>query len=181
MELGENSDVAISGQPIPAAGPFTISIWLRRTGDSSGTQTHVFGNGAGTSHLGFRCALRESLGFRPALSGWKGSAGDINFDVQATSGPEIVLDKWFQVSYQWDGTTTAGGVKVFVNGALQASGTAKAMLPSSTTPTEHLNLGSTETSRGFVGWVGAVYAYNSVLSEAELRNNFDATRMQFGV
>lgn len=178
--LSQDADVAFSGQVVDPAGPYTITVWLWRTGDSSGSQTHVFGNGAGTGHIGFRCALREGNGFRPVLSGWKGTAGDINFDVEAQAGPEIIAGKWWQITYQWDGTTSSGGVKIFVDGALEASGTAAAALSSGAVATEDLNLWSTEAGRGFVGRIGSVLAYDRALPESEVRNNYDATRFQYG-
>ena len=180
VSLGENDDVAFIGQVVDPAGPFTVSIWMRRTGDSSGSQTHVLGNGQGTSQYGFRCALREANDYRPALSGWKGTAGDVNFDVEASAGPGVGLNVWRQLTYQWDGTTASGGVKVFTDGVLQASGTAKATLVTGTSASESLNLGSTENGRGFVGDVGTVHAYSRVLSPTEVANNFDATRTQYG-
>ncbi len=58
--------------------------------------------------------------------GSKGTAGQFNFDL--TSAGTVNDGQWHLVAVTWDGTTSAGGVTLYVDGAQVATGTALATL-----------------------------------------------------
>ena len=140
-----NTDVDIGTQVVDAAGPYTISLWIKRTGDDDGTQTHIGGTAGGTNEVGFQMRLVEGDGFVPQFSGFKGTPGDANFGVVADSG--IGVDEWYHLAFVWDGSTADGGVQILINGALSGSGRAKAALPKGTSATTNLKLGTNENQR----------------------------------
>jgi hypothetical protein len=94
---------------------------------------------------------------------------DVN--VVTTSGPSVGV--WYFATYTYDSST--GTLKFFINDTLADS---KTGLYFETTdngsPPAYLG-------RGFVGSMGQVLSYNRALSDAELLQNYEATKARYGL
>ena len=81
--------------------------------------------------------------------GSKGTAGQFNFEL---TSPGTVNDgQWHLVAVTWDGTTAAGGVTLYVDGAAVATGTALSTsatsAPATTAPARSCTSAATPTWR----------------------------------
>ena len=64
--------------------------------------------------------------FKPILQGARGISDNLNFEITGTNA--VALDTWTHLAFTWDGTTSTNAVKLYVNGAVDVSGTAVAVV-----------------------------------------------------
>jgi hypothetical protein len=98
----------------------------------------------------------------------------------------LSYDTWYYVVFTWDKANTQ--VKCYINGALDdTDSTSSASISTSTTG--WLSIGATLYNRAntgtpwsfLSGFIGVLQLYDSVLSAAEVMDNFQKTRGRFGV
>ncbi len=101
----------------------TMEAWIKTTA-TSGTLMTDGGGVATQSGMGLFLQNGDLVGI-----GSDGTAGQFNFEL---TSPTTVNDgQWHLVAVTWDGTTAAGGVTLYVDGAAVASGTALSTIGSS--------------------------------------------------
>jgi len=180
MVFSHADDGVFGGKHINACTQ-TSMCWVRRTGDSGGTQTHIWGNASATSETGFQIRADESSSFRAQYIQFKGASGDSAFDLTGSSGSELTLNTWVCVAVSWDNTTTSNAVKIYINGELHTAGTSDAGSVSETS-SKNTWIGDIDNSnRGFVGEVGYFLAYNRQLTNEEVLQNYNAHKGRFGL
>ncbi len=162
-----------AGNPVIPAGATTIAFYMKRTGDSPGTEFHILGSNNITANFGTRIHLDENNSFTPRWFMGKGTQGDLNFFTQGSTS--IGLDEWIHLAFTWDGTTSTDGVKIYVNGVLDGTGTAQE--PITNPGSDNLFIGGLESGRGHVGDLDDVAIWNRALSDSEVFDivNFDNT------
>ena len=179
MVFSHTDDGIFGGKHINACTQ-TSMCWLKRTGDSGGTQTHIWGNASGTSETGFQIRANESSSFRVQYYQFKGASGDTAFDFTGSSGSELTLNTWVCVAVSWDNTTTSNAAKIYINGELHTTGTSDAGSVSETS-SKNTWIGDIDNgSRGLVGEVGYFLAYNRQLTNEEVLQNYNAQKGRFG-
>lgn len=105
---------------------------------------------------------------------WSGTA------VTRVGGGTVSLNSWYQLVRVYNGSNTA---YAYLN-KVKAADTAIAW--STPNPGWYLNFGSSETtsfatSSAFQGKLGAIRLYNRVLSQAEVTENYNATKALYGL
>jgi hypothetical protein len=86
--------------------------------------------------------------------------------------------EWVQMFATW--SDTAKQTRVGWNGSVLARQTITAIPNSSPSTTGRIGIGHLNTTAQFVGQIAIVRFYNRALTEAELRQNFNANRARFG-
>lgn len=100
--------------------------------------------------------------------------------VTRVGGGTVSLNNWYQLVRVYNGSNTA---YAYLN-KVKSSDTSVAWIPPS--PGWYLNFGSSETTKfangnAFQGKLGIVRLYNRVLSQAEVTQNYDATKSLYGL
>lgn len=100
--------------------------------------------------------------------------------VTRVGGGIPTLNNWYQLVRVYNGSNTA---YAYLN-KVKSSDTSVAWIPPS--PGRYLNFGSSETTKfangnAFQGTLGVVRLYNRVLSQAEVTQNYDATKSLYGL
>ncbi len=116
----DNSNFSPPGGRIQYPFGATMAAWINTTAASGTLMTD--GGGIDTQS-GMGLFLQN--GHLEAI-GSKGTAGQFNFDL--TSAVTVNDGQWHLVAVTWDGTTSAGGVTLYIDGAQVATGTALATL-----------------------------------------------------
>ena len=120
----------------------------------------------------------KKLGFGAKLGGSWGTAGETD--------TALSYDTWYYVVFTWDKANTQ--TKSYVNGALDDTDSTSSV-SITTSSTGWLGIGASlySTSNGSTpfahlnGFLGVLQLYDSVLSAAEIMDNFQKTRGRFGV
>jgi hypothetical protein len=153
----------------------TVSLWFKGPNTQTGSYPLLFGNGGGWSAGGF-LLMKYGNGFR--------------FEIQGTG------KKWLdQTSGYWDGTwqnvvgswSSGNSMKLYRAGAMVTSTTGITSI-SSNGNTGYLRMGgkgssnapNISTSYAEVD-VASVQVYSKQLTDAEVLQNYNATRHRFGV
>lgn len=102
-------------------------------------------------------------------------AGDVNNTV-LRGNTSLSTNQWYQISCTID-TNTA---KVYLNGVEDGS-MSVAFTIGAWTGTSAIGRRGSISQRFFPGDIGAIYLYNRVLSEGEIKQNFIAMRGRFGI
>jgi hypothetical protein len=162
VNLGDNAALAFTGA-------FSVEAWIKYTAvgqlviiskiDSSGSGWELRLNGSG------------QIVFR-ALT----AAGATVFSINTT--PAFNDSDWHLVQATWNGTTSANGVKLYVDGALEVQGTASAGTIG--TPTDPARIGARRTTPAgfFDGMIDEVAAYDYELSAARCLAHFEAADVE---
>lgn len=172
-ETANTNGILFNEPLLAAAGPYSLGMWLYRTGDASSIECQVAKNADATWETGVRFHLDEGNNWRPGIQGFKGTSGNPNFIVQSTSG-SVPLNTWKHVVWQWDGTTSAAGIAMYVDGQLVGSGAASTSLSTATMASDNFFIGPGEPGRGFVGKVASVEIYSRALTPDEVALNYAA-------
>jgi len=83
------------------------------------------------------------------------------------AGNAIVTDgKWHDIVFSWDGTTAATGVKIWVDGVLDAQGKAeRAQTAAPSSNTAFFNVSPLATTVSFAGIMDEIEIYNTVFND----------------
>jgi len=104
----------------------------------------------------FRCSSSKNVG------------NDARFEIVSTN--TISAGNWYHVVCAWDGTMTTNGVKLYVNGQLEAQGTADAA--DSTTYSSNFGIGIDYPILNN-GLVDEVKVYNYALTASEVGSDYN--------
>jgi len=117
-----------------------------------------------------------------ALSKFRGKIWNNNY---LFSTDNFVIGNWYYVClvFNYDPTQVNRYQRLYVNGILQAEQTN--IIYSSSNTDNFLFFGQQnpglDNTGNFSGSYGAIQVYNKALSEAEIRQNFEATRDRYGI
>jgi len=89
-------------------------------------------------------------------------------------GSAVLANTWYFVTWMW--SSTAPNARIYVNGVL----TSQATTLGSFIGTTNLFLGLSHTG-GLVGDIANAFIYNRALTQAEILQNFNATRSRFNL
>ena len=130
--------------------------------------------------------INDASGIQGIVSTWQWVAGKVHFkfessqiQVDKNDGVKITfnreLNKWYHIVYTCD--TTKNELKLYVDGELVAEGTSGA------TPQnmDERRIGSEHDGRFLNGMVDDVRLYDSVLSEKEVKQNFNVKSNEMAV
>ncbi|PIY88510.1 MAG: hypothetical protein COY73_03495, partial [Candidatus Nealsonbacteria bacterium CG_4_10_14_0_8_um_filter_37_14] len=100
----------------------------------------------------------------------KGTSGEWNFRIGSSV---LSIDTWYHIVATWDGTTNSGKVKIYINGVVNNTGTAKAA--ETTESTSNLNIGRSANGVNYNKMViDDVRIYNRDLTADEVSHLYAA-------
>ena len=154
---------------------FTVSAWIKTTNVGSGenhwTQMHIMSAESG--------GLADDWGFgvngNGKLSFGTGGASDLTY----ASTSSVNSGNWEYVTATR--TYSSGVIKIYVNGSLQTTSSSTVNANRTLTSNTSLKIGAGDDGGAtFGGNIGAVYGYNTVLTDAQVLQNYNATMATYG-
>jgi hypothetical protein len=165
---------------LPAANfnrtdPFTISLWIR-TPDVKERAVILHRSKAWTdaASRGFELLLEDGKLKWSLIRFWPGDAASIQ-DVQP-----VEVDQWTHVAVSSDGSGTAAGLRIYVNGKPADTVTVRDCLTRDISPgKDNLSLGERMRDRGFKnGVIDDVRVFNCALAPLQVQFLFDPSAVQ---
>ncbi|MEQ1643361.1 MAG: FG-GAP-like repeat-containing protein, partial [Pyrinomonadaceae bacterium] len=166
FSLDGTDDLVSTSLTIDYSAGATIDAWINP--DGSGNGAIVSDGGGSTSSNGMGLFVDAGI---IRVFGTNGSG--INFLVD---GPSVVPGSWSHLAVTWDGTTAAGGVKLYVNGVQAATGQAVSTVGAGTSPfgIGGDNVAAYEYNK-FDGLIDEVEVFNRALTATEVANIYNAS------
>lgn len=158
--MQENKPLSIYSIIYPTAasnGGGDPRIMCRNSGSADGVQFVISDAGAGAASIDFKIAGSTALNVR-------------------SSGNSITLNAWQSVGVTWNGTTSASGVSLFVNG-VNLSGRSLNVDGASLTDSSAWStfIGNrSDSTRALLGNMVCLYYYNRGLTPAEMQHLHEA-------
>lgn len=196
-------DLSPSGVNATIAGsPTDAGNWFTFTGSQSITTGDLLGLFSGSQHSleiwfspSAAGAVFSDTGSGPTNTGYHATGLEVyqtgpfyltnamlwsSAGVTRVGGGTVSLNNWYQLVRVYNGSNTA---YAYLN-KVKSSDTSIAWIPPS--PGWYLNFGSGETTKfangnAFQGKLGVVRLYNRVLSQAEVTQNYDVTKVLYGL
>ena len=146
-----------------AGGPVSMCLWVYDvSGVGSSAYPYIIVKGGGDGANGYGIIGDSEGRIQVVCDGtWSGTATGL-----------FVQDKWQFISGTID---TSGNMRAYINGVYYTNDTLNnTAVPPDTTAT--MTFGK---SNWFGGYLGPVYIYNTLLTDAEVKQNYEATKPRF--
>lgn len=154
-----------------ATDSYTFSAWFKN--DNYSEPKYILGRGRDGAGNGWSLQLQVSTGGIVTAGVVPTVPSTIGIVANGTS--TLALNTWYYVTGVW---TAGQSIKVYVNGSLQ--GTTTTAGTSLRTSTNGWWIGSISTTIFTSGYNAVAQVYNSVLSDAQILQNFNADKTRFG-
>ncbi|MFA6341008.1 MAG: LamG-like jellyroll fold domain-containing protein [Candidatus Paceibacterota bacterium] len=141
--------------------PFAISAWIKMT-SSVGSIVSKMNNS--TPYTGYDVSMTDD--------------GKIMFFIINTVTTNEILvasirtvndDKWHHVAAIYDGSSSASGAKIYIDGSLSPVTTTYDLLTGSIVNAYHLHIGARTGGNNFIGSIDDVRIYSSALSGSDIQ------------
>jgi hypothetical protein len=172
---GSNDYVNITNQiQFERTDSFTISAWIR----SNNSNNNQIVNNENSSYRGYQFAINSSGNLIFFLR----NTVSTNF-IGTITIEEILPNKWHFLLVTYDGSSNANGVNLYANGLLMPKNIVGNNLTQTTISDNTTWIGkrSAVSNGPFNGYIPNVQIYNRALTEAEIQQNFEATRGRYGI
>lgn len=154
-----------------ATDSYTFSAWFKN--DNYSEPKYILGRGRDGAGNGWSLQLQVSTGGIVTAGVVPTVPSTIGIVANGTS--ILALNTWYHVTGVW---TAGQSIKVYVNGSLQ--GTTTTAGTSLRTSTNGWWIGSISTTIFTSGYNAVAQVYNSVLSDSQILQNFNANKTRFG-
>lgn len=178
--------ISLEAQPIRDASPTgSMSVWFRASRDFTGNAKPLFETRENRDRAIFIGPGNDAYG----VGQFNGSTEDNGIQrLYSTTAPSNNINKWMNVTHTYSLNDGSNHVqKIYVNGVLEgtliktASTDAGNAVNSFLGGTE-LAVGSIATNGGhFEGDISIFLVYNRILTDSEVKQNFDAYRDRYGI
>lgn len=172
---GSTSQVTVADNALlePSTGDWTIEVWVNQTG-AAGSQVALgkFDNGGTSADVSYAVRI---IGGNARADFGNGTTA------MSTANYALPLNTWTQLVYVFNNVAN-NNVITYVNGVQQATTTHS--FASILNTTNNLYLGSYnggEYSQYFNGRIGVTRLYNTALSAADVLQNYNADRADYGL
>lgn len=146
--------------------PFTIAAWIK---PASGGPACLLSKNDDRSQLrGFDIMLRKGKLAVHLIHKWNSNA------IQVVTDDKIKTGRWQHLLVTYDGSSSAAGVQIYLNGAPQATSAPYDSLTDSITTTEPFRIGRRSTSAFYKGAIDDVRIYQRKFSADEARHLADS-------
>ncbi len=151
--------------------PFTISLWLK-TPDHKKRAVVFHRSRAWTDSAsrGYQLLIEEGKLSASLIHFWPGNA------IRVRTSESIPLDEWLHVTMAYDGSSRAGGLKIFLNGKLPELDVVRDSLYKNITGSggNEITIGERFRDRGFTnGMVDELKVFDRLLTPIEIAQLFD--------
>jgi hypothetical protein len=155
---GTNASFSVpNNAALTITGDMTVAFWVYRTATTA-DWTRMVGKGSSFTARNYGVWTGPSNGYKILWQQYNTGGGSV-LDLQGTTS--MALNTWYHITCSISGTTA----KVYVNGALEASGTRSGAPGTNTDP---LTLAYAGIHTYFAGRLDDVRVYNRALSDAEV-------------
>ena len=161
----------------------TIQAWINTTSiGNTGGATHRFLMQIMSAELSGNPTNPTDFGF--GINGSGALAGKLSFgtgssDVTVSSNTSVNTGIWVNVAVTR--TESTGVVKLYINGVLDKTGSCSASQGALTAQTNlYIGTGG-DGGKTWVGLMGSILTYSSVLSDADILRNFNDVRSRYGI
>ncbi len=165
--LDGSSAYLTAAAKVTPTGAKSVGFWFKTT--ATGSQLIFTNNTNSTANSGLAIGTSTSTAGKIRVVA---SNGVSNYALE--SNADITDGKWHYFIHTWDGTTTAGAAKLYVDGILDNSATAGSTTDN--TPTDNLRIGSNSGATPgsyFNGTLDEAFVYNRILSGEEVRDFYN--------
>lgn len=145
--------------------PFTIAAWINPA--SSGPTCLLSKNDDRDQLRGFDIMLRKGKLAVHLIHKWNSNA------IQVVTDERIKTGRWQHLLVTYDGSSTAAGLRIYLNGAPQATSAPYDSLTGSISTQEPFRIGRRSTSAFYKGSIDDVRIYQRTFSAAEARQLAD--------
>ena len=157
---------------IDISNVFTVNSWAKLSATSGSTFSIVFGSGANQ--------YDNFLGFK-AIPGIKGSlyvteSANVN-NYQLLTSSSLELNRWYYLTF----IVNVSYIAVYVNGLLSSSATVPFVIGSWSSNLMTIGVRSNLTQYFLNGGISNLQIYKRVLTDSEIKQNFNATKSRFGL
>ena len=165
--VNQYATIAVGSLATINTSAYTKMVWFKLT--SYSTYNNLISGESGASHVMWAPDYFGSISR-------KITCGHNNFWQYVVGTTTILTNTWYCSAVTFSSTT---GWALYLNGTLQASNTIDKSGPNGSDP---VYLGTfAGLGNGIVGGMGSVYIYGKSLTQAEITQNFDATKTRFGL
>jgi len=152
---------------------FTIQAWINTTNVGNNNNHYGYMQIISAETLG----NNNDFGFGVNLSAKLGFGAGPN-DVTVATIASVNTGKWVNVAVTR--TKSTGGIRLYVNGELDRTGTSNAG-NTLNAATNVIIGGGADQSKTWIGLMSAVSTYNTVLSDANILQNYNAQKSRFNL
>ncbi|QDT26657.1 Planctomycete cytochrome C [Gimesia panareensis] len=152
--------------PLNRHTSFSIAAWIKPA--SGGPVCLLSQNDDRQQLRGFDLMLRKGKLCVHLIHAWNSNA------IQVVTDNSISTGRWQHLLVTYDGSSTAAGVRVYLNGALQTTSAPYDSLTGSITTTEPFRIGRRSTSAFYKGAIDDLRFYARTLSAEEARQLADS-------
>lgn len=145
---------------------YTLDLWFY---SAAGQSASIVGEGGQQNIGGWNVTVISVESNTVSVGFWIGS-------VYRLSVGSYTANTWTHVAYSYNNTT--GAVIGYLNGQRVATGTASKQWP---TTIFYTTGGGMNPFGNFTGQIGAFKVYNTVLTDAQVNQNYNALRSRFGL
>ncbi|MBN71998.1 MAG: hypothetical protein CME32_22295 [Gimesia sp.] len=152
--------------PLDRYTPFSIAAWIK---PASGGPICILSQIDDRQQLrGFDIMLRKGKLCVHLIHAWNNNA------IQVVTDGSISTGRWQHLLVTYDGSSTAAGIRIYLNGALQSTSAPYDSLTGSITTDEPFRLGRRSTSAFYKGDLDELRIYSRSLSAEEARQLADS-------
>jgi hypothetical protein len=155
------------------ATPFSVSSWVNNPGTTAALQTVASTLNPASNFAGWETLIQAASGsWMPGFS----LISNVTGNIIAVNGTTTVSGSGTHyIVWTYDGSKTAAGVKMYVDGAIQSVTVVDDTLTGSAANTKPVSIGArTDGTDPFFGVIAYTRIYNRVLSQTDVTNYFAA-------
>ncbi len=170
----------MSSMIIPSTGGFSLSAFIRRNTSvkAAGNREAIFSNAGSTD--GWRFGVDNGGDINYLIGG----SGGTGYQEGSLGGTTLMNGNWHMMTAVFDRAAVLGSYTIYgyIDGVASGSATITAGAGGNVAfSTVSPGVGYGGCCDVFAGQIAQVLAYNKVLTAAQVRQNFNATRSRFGI
>jgi Concanavalin A-like lectin/glucanases superfamily len=157
--------------------PFSLAAWVHINSSPPTTWNYIFSKQTNSGNFPGVVFYAESANQRldVQIAGTTAGCGGTDCIYEFTPFNSLSLDAWHHVVITYDGSSTAAGTKIYIDGVSQTLTVSKNGLASSILSSADMTIGyDLANSTYTAGTIDDVRVYNRALSAAEIRDLYDA-------
>jgi hypothetical protein len=174
---GVNDNVLLSGDPTSLSfertNSFSIETWIK-TNSTTGYKAIVSKMANSSPFRGYELAINGTAPFFQLIN--TNTSNDLKI---TASGTNISDGNWHHVVATYDGSSTAAGTNIYVDGALQAKTITSNTLSATIITTQNVAIGGRANAGSFFpGVIDSTRVYSRALNAAEILSNYQAGQIE---
>jgi hypothetical protein len=149
---------------------FSLEFWAKDTLNSS--DGYIIANSSGSTQAGWLITRSPNNNYNFRINN-----GSTNHVLLSSGAVDSTV--WHHVAVTWDNTTNANGAKMYINGSLSNQGTSTSTTSFSFTNSYARLMAGPSGVYHSDGLIGQVRMYDAVLTQAQIRQNYNFTKPNY--